>query len=87
LAVFFGAGLGLAFLAFGGVCESSDSSSNALSAMLDASSSESGFGRFFDAVDLAFAAGFNVVWDAFLGAAFAAVVFFVAFGAAFALGF
>ena len=82
-----GFGSGFAFLAFGGVCERSDSSSKALSPALGASSSESGFGRFLDAAGLAFAAGFSVVCVAFLGTALVAVVFLGAFGAAFALGF
>jgi hypothetical protein len=87
---FFGAGLGFAFFALGGVCESSDSSSNASLAGLEASSSESGFGRFLDAVVLDFAAVFSVVCAAFFGAALAVEIFlvaFVAFGAAFAFGF
>ena len=55
--------------------------------MLEASSSESGFGRFLEVVLLAFTAGFSVVCVAFLGAALEAVVFLGAFGAAFGLGF
>jgi hypothetical protein len=84
---FLGGGAGFAFFALGGVCESSDSSSNASLAGLEASSSESGFGRFLDAVVLDFAVVFSVVCAAFFGAVLALEVFLVAFGAAFAFGF
>jgi hypothetical protein len=87
LAVLVGAGPGFAFFAFGGVWVSSDSSSNVLSFTPEASSSESGFGRFFEDAVLAFAAGLSAVCAAFLGAALTVAVFLVAFGAAFALGF
>lgn len=82
-----GLGSGFAFFALGGVCERSDSSSNALLPAPDASSSDSGVGRFLDVVVFAFAVGFSVVCVAFLGAALVAVVFLGAFGAALALGF
>ena len=82
-----GLGSVFGFLAFGGVCESSDSSSNALSAALGASSFESGVGRFFDTVVLVFAADFSVAWVAFFGAALLVVVFLGAFRVAFAVGF
>jgi hypothetical protein len=84
---FFGAGVGFAFFALGGVCESSDSSSSASLARLEASSSESGFGRFLDAVVLDFAPVFSVVCAAFFGAVLAVEVFLAAFGGAFAFGF
>lgn len=82
-----GLGSVFGFFAFGGVCESSDSSSNALSTTLGASSSESGVGRFFGTMVLLFAAVFSVAWVAFFGAALLAVVFVGAFRVAFAFGF
>lgn len=82
-----GLGFVFGFFAFGGVCESSDSSSNALSTTPGASSSESGVGRFFGTVALVFAAGFSVPWGAFFAAALLAVVLLGAFRAAFAFGF
>jgi hypothetical protein len=57
------AGFGLSFLALGGVLESSDSSSKALSTSLEApsSSSLSGLARFLAAVAFGLAEGFDVV--------------------------
>jgi hypothetical protein len=89
LELFAGAGPDFAFFALGGVFESRDSSSNssAWALISEASSSESGLGRFFDAMVLVFAAGLIVVCFTFLGASLAAVAFLVVFGLAFALGF
>ena len=86
MALFFGAGAFFCFFALGGVFESSESSCNESSSEADSSSSESGFGRFFDAAD--FAIGFNVVCDIFFGAALGAAAFLGAgLGAAKALAF
>jgi hypothetical protein len=79
-----GTGFGLGFL-LGGVLDSCDSSSKALSISSGASSSSSlsGLARFLPAVTLGFADGFDAVCAIFFGAAFVVVAFFAVLGLGF----